>query len=80
MLCLSPWQAHQRDAYCATMFPNQEVQMEHRAPSSSVVSSAQASPTVNHEGRGTWILTAYGISGLAVFGVLLYYFATYITH
>jgi hypothetical protein len=54
--------------------------MEHRAPSSSVVSSAQASPTVNHEGRGTWILTAYGISGLAVFGVLLYYFATYITH
>jgi hypothetical protein len=56
--------------------------MEHRAPSTSVVPSAsQASPTVPHcEGRGTWILTAYGISGLALFGVLLYYFANYITH
>jgi hypothetical protein len=70
-----------RDAYCATMFPNREVHMEHRAPSSSAVPSAsEASHTVHHEGRGTWILTAYGISGLAVFGVLLYYFATYITH
>jgi hypothetical protein len=55
--------------------------MEHRAPSSSVASSAtQASHTTHHEGRGTWILTAYGISGLAVFGVLMYYFAMYITH
>ena len=32
------------------------------------------------EGRGIWVLTAYGISGLALFGVLLYYFSTYITH
>ena len=55
--------------------------MEHRAPSSSVASSAnQASHTTPREGRGAWILTAYGISGLAVFGVLMYYFATYITH
>ena len=55
--------------------------MEHRAPSSSVVSSAtQTSHATHHEGRGMWILTAYGISGLAVFGVLMYYFATYITH
>ena len=55
--------------------------MEHRAPSSSVVSpAAPASHTTAHEGRGTWILTAYGISALAVFGVLMYYFATYITH
>ncbi len=53
--------------------------MEHRAPSSAAVST-QANHTVHHEGRGTWILTAYGISGLAVFGVLMYYFATYITH
>jgi hypothetical protein len=64
------------------MFPNREVQMEHRAPSTVSSSTAtRAIPTEHpHEGRGTWILTAYGISGLAVFGVLLYYFATYITH
>lgn len=33
----------------------------------------------HHEGRGVWVLTAYGISGLALFGILLYYFSTYIT-
>jgi len=32
------------------------------------------------EGRGVWVLTAYGISGLALFGILLYYFSTYVTH
>jgi hypothetical protein len=64
------------------MFPNREVLMEHRAPSSAALSSStQASPAVHpREGRGAWILTAYGIAGLAVFGVLLYYFATYITN
>jgi hypothetical protein len=31
------------------------------------------------EGRGVWVLTAYGISGLAVFGVLIYYFSVYVT-
>jgi hypothetical protein len=31
------------------------------------------------EGRGFWVLTAYGISGLALLGVLLYYFSTYVT-
>jgi hypothetical protein len=54
--------------------------MEHRAPSSSAVSSTQVSHQAHHEPRGAWVLTAYGISGLAVFGVLMYYFATYITH
>jgi hypothetical protein len=29
-------------------------------------------------GRGAWVLTAYGISGLALFGVLAYYFSDYI--
>ncbi|HXW92229.1 MAG TPA: hypothetical protein VEK33_16885 [Terriglobales bacterium] len=30
--------------------------------------------------RNCWVLTAYGISGLALFGVLVYYFSTYVTH
>jgi len=55
--------------------------MEHRAPSSSAVSPTQTPAHVaHHEGRGTWVLTAYGISALAVFGVLLYFFSTYVTH
>jgi hypothetical protein len=33
-----------------------------------------------HEGRGAWVLTAYGISGLALFGVLAYFFSDYIAH
>jgi hypothetical protein len=31
-----------------------------------------------HEGRGAWVLTAYGISGLALFGVLAYFFSDFI--
>jgi hypothetical protein len=55
--------------------------MEHRAPVSSSVSptSTPATRQCRNEGRGTWVLTAYGISGLALFGVLVYYFSTYIT-
>ena len=54
--------------------------MEHRASSDSVVSPTQT-PTheTRCEGRGTWVLTAYGISGLALLGVLLYFFSTYVT-
>ena len=55
--------------------------MEDRAP---VISSAEQSSTtnVNHrcEGRGAWVLTAYGISGLALFGVLAYFFSDFIAH
>ena len=57
--------------------------MEDRAP---VVSSpAEQSPTntttsIRHEGRGAWVLTAYGLSGLALFGVLAYFFSDYISH
>lgn len=55
--------------------------MEHQARSSSVVSTPQAQSQSAHcEGRGTWVLTAYGISGLALFGVLLYFFSTYVTN
>jgi hypothetical protein len=55
--------------------------MEHQARSSSAVSTPQAHPhETHHEGRGTWVLTAYGISGLALFGILLYFFSTYVTN
>jgi hypothetical protein len=32
-----------------------------------------------HEGRNVWVLTAYGISGLALFAVLAYFFSSYVT-
>jgi hypothetical protein len=55
--------------------------MEHRAPSSaSATTAVQSTREVHREGRATWVLTAYGISGLALFGVLLYYFSTYVTN
>jgi hypothetical protein len=41
--------------------------------------SADSSHARHHEGRGAWVLTAYGISGLALFGVLIYYFSVYVT-
>ncbi|HXZ30695.1 MAG TPA: hypothetical protein VEH30_00320 [Terriglobales bacterium] len=47
--------------------------------SSSTAVSSQSSPSVR-ESRGVWVLTAYGISGLVLFGVLIYYFSTYVTH
>jgi len=34
----------------------------------------------HHEGRNVWVLTAYAISGLALFGVLAYFFSSYITN
>jgi len=56
--------------------------MEDRAPvvSSSVSQQSSSSSTAirRREGRGAWVLTAYGISGLALFGVLAYFFSDYI--
>jgi len=55
--------------------------MEDRAP--EVVSTEQSSTsttTHNHEGRGAWVLTCYGICGLALFGVLAYFFSDFIAH
>ena len=54
--------------------------MEDRAP---VVFSGSQRATSNprhHEGRGAWVLTVYGISGLALFGVLAYFFSDFIAH
>jgi hypothetical protein len=53
--------------------------MEHRVPINSSVSTGQANQT-HHEGRGTWVLTAYAISGLALLGILAYYFSRFIAH
>ena len=56
--------------------------MEDRAPVVSA-ESEQSSTTTSirqHEGRGAWVLTAYGISGLALFGVLAYFFSDFISH
>jgi hypothetical protein len=57
--------------------------MEDRAPvvSSSVSQQSPSQPSGKHrEGRGAWVLTAYGISGLALFGVLAYFFSDFIAH
>jgi hypothetical protein len=55
--------------------------MEQRIASDSPNNApgAVTSQAPHHEGRGTWVLTAYGISGLALFGVLIYYFSVYVT-
>ena len=55
--------------------------MEDRAPVVSPIQ--QSTPTAtkpHHEGRGAWVLTAYGVSGLALFGVLAYFFSDFIAH
>jgi hypothetical protein len=52
--------------------------MEDRAPVVSQVS--QQSTPRNHEGRGAWVLTAYGISGLVLFGILAYFISDFIAH
>jgi len=56
-----------------------EVCMEDRA---DVVSPAEQSTLSKkkYEGRGAWVLTAYGICGLALFGVLAYFFSDFIAH
>jgi len=52
--------------------------VEDRAPVVSSVSQP-APATKHHEGRGAWVLTAYGISGLALFGILAYFFSDFIS-
>ncbi len=55
--------------------------MDHRALENSSVSANPSQACETHkEGRGTWVLTIYGISGLALLGVLAYYFSAYVTH
>ena len=59
--------------------------MEDRAPvvsptEQSSTSTTSTSAMRRYEGRGAWVLTAYGISGLALFGVLAYFFSDFIAH
>jgi hypothetical protein len=58
--------------------------MEDRAPVVSSGNSEQSSTSTSalkrHEGRGAWVLTAYGICGLTLFGVLAYFFSDFIAH
>ncbi len=53
--------------------------MEPWTQGTSPTSSASPSSRTQHEGRSVWVVTAYAISGLALFGVLLYFFSTFIT-
>ena len=52
--------------------------MENRTLSNSTTTSSQ-NITRPHEGRNVWVLTAYAISGLALFGILIYYVSSYVT-
>jgi len=52
--------------------------MQDRALGNSTTASSH-SVTRPHEGRNVWVLTAYAVSGLALFGVLVYYASAYIT-
>ena len=59
--------------------------MEDRAPvvssgSSNEQSSTSTSAMRQREGRGAWVLTAYGVCGLTLFGVLAYFFSDFISH
>jgi hypothetical protein len=45
---------------------------------SAMVEDSKASAT-KKEDRNVWVLTAYAISGLALFGILMYYFSSYLT-
>ena len=53
--------------------------MEDQAPANAVTAISQSS-RIPHEGRNVWVLTAYGISGLALFGILAYYFSDFVAH
>jgi len=54
--------------------------MDREALDSSVAATNSDPSSKRCEDRGVWVLTAYGISALALFGVLVYYFSTYVTH
>jgi hypothetical protein len=57
--------------------------MENRVPGNSSATAASPQPpnaTPHREGRSLWVLTAYGISSLVLFGVLAYYFSQYIAN
>jgi hypothetical protein len=56
--------------------------MEDQAPdvSSTTQTSLSQSTVRRREGRGAWVLTCYGISGLILFAILAYFFSNFIAH
>lgn len=54
--------------------------MDTRATGTPAVNASNPQSSAAKTPRSVWVLTVYGISGLALFGVLTYYFASYIAH
>ena len=54
--------------------------MQDRAPVVSSSDTEQSTTTIHQEGRGARVLTCYGVCGLALFGVLAYFFSDFIAH
>jgi hypothetical protein len=53
--------------------------MEPRATGNSSASNSKLSGVHPREGRSVWIVTLYAISGLSLFGILAYFFSSYVT-
>ena len=51
--------------------------MQDRALGNTTTSSQSVARP--HEGRNVWVVTAYAVSGLALFGVIIYYVSAFIT-
>ena len=51
--------------------------MDEQTIKPSVTDSQLSTP--RRDNRNIWVLTAYGVSGLALFGVLFYFFSSYVT-
>ena len=54
--------------------------MEHQPVGNSSTVSTSSGSVRPIAGRGVWVLTAYGIAGLGMLGVMVYYFSTFVTH
>jgi hypothetical protein len=54
--------------------------MQQRATGTPAVNAANPQSGSVKCPRSVWVLTAYGVSGLALFGVLAYYFSSYIAN
>jgi hypothetical protein len=53
--------------------------MELRAPGNNPTAVANPQSEKHHAARGAWVITAYAISGLAMLGVVAYYFSDFVT-
>jgi hypothetical protein len=59
--------------------PQEADSMEPRATGNSSASNSKLSGVHPREGRSVWIVTLYAISGLSLFGILAYFFSSYVT-